>query len=390
MNAFISIGTALIVGVIISELMKKFKMPSVAGYIIAGLILGVSGLKIVDLEMIDKLSFISDFALAIIAFNIGSELKVAVIKKLGKSIFIIAACEAFGAFSLVTIAVYFLTHQIATALILGTVAIATAPAATIMVLKESKAKGALTSTLIGVIAVDDAICLMLFSMAASIAKGLIKHKQITIYQIFIHPITEISVAIASGCALGIMLCYLLHKFRCKDEVLKFISGILLLLVGVCSIFNLSILLTAMSMGIIVANVSPHSEKAFSSIETFSPPIISAFFILAGCRLDISYLPQIGVTGIAYFIFRIVGKISGASFGAKISNAPIAVKKYLGFGLLSQVGIAIGLAITVSKEFSGTELGSLVIAILLATTIVTELIAPVLTKNALIRAKETTN
>jgi Kef-type K+ transport system membrane component KefB len=146
----------------------------------------------------------------------------------------------------------------------------------------------------------------------------------------------------------------------------------------------------MSMGIIVANVSPHSEKAFSSIETFSPPIISAFFILAGCRLDISYLPQIGVTGIAYFIFRIIGKISGASLGAKISNAPIAVKKYLGFGLLSQVGIAIGLAITVSKEFSGTELGSLVIAILLATTIVTELIAPVLTKNALIRAKETTN
>lgn len=387
MNAFVSLGIALIVGIVFGKLINRFKVPSVAGYIIAGLILGVSGLKIVNPQMIDKLSFISDFALAIIAFNIGSELEVSVIKKLGKSIFIIATCEALGAFILVTFAMYFLTHQIGTALILGAVASATAPAATVMVLKECKAKGPLTSTLLGVVAVDDAICLMIYSVAASVAKVFIKHEQITINKVFIHPIAEIALSIGLGSIFGIALCYLLTKCASREEVLGFITGILLLLIGACTIFNLSALLTAMTMGTVVANVSSHSKKAFSSIENFSPPLITAFFILAGCRLNIAYLPHIGLTGAAYFLFRILGKISGASIGAITSHAPVTVKKYIGFGLLSQVGVAVGLAITVSKEFSGTELGSLVITILLATTIVTELVGPIFTKNAIIRAKE---
>lgn len=387
MNAFISLGTALIIGIVFGKLINKFKIPSVAGYIIAGLILGVSGLKVVNPEMINKLSFISDFALGIIAFNIGSELEVSVIKKLGKSIFIIATCEALGAFLLVSIAMYILTHQIAIALILGAVASATAPAATVMVLKECKAKGPLTSTLLGVVAVDDAICLMIYSIASSIAKVFIKHEQITINKVLIFPIAEILLSLALGCILGIFLCYLLDKCGNKEDVLGFTAGIILLLIGACSVFNLSSLLAAMTMGSIIANVSSHSKKAFSSIETFSPPIIAAFFILAGCRLDIALLPQIGITGAAYLLFRIIGKISGASLGAMASNAPVVVKKYIGFGLLSQVGVAIGLAITVSKEFSGTELGSLVITILLATTIVTELVGPVLTKSVIIKAKE---
>jgi len=387
MNAFISLGTALIIGIIFGKLINKFKIPSVAGYIIAGLVLGVSGFKLVNPEMLDKLSFISDFALGIIAFNIGSELELSVIKKLGKSIFIIATCEALGAFILVSTAMYVLTGQIAIALILGAVASATAPAATVMVLKECKASGPLTSTLLGVVAVDDAICLMIYSIASSIAKVFIKHQEITINKVLIFPIAEILLSLALGCVLGIILCYLLDKCATKEEILGFTAGIILLLIGACAIFNLSSLLTAMTMGCIVANVSSNSKKAFSSIETFSPPIIASFFILAGCRLDISLLPQIGVTGICYFLFRMIGKISGATLGATISNAPETVKKYIGFGLLSQVGVAIGLAITVSKEFNGTELGSLVITILLATTIVTELIGPILTKSAIIKAKE---
>ncbi len=388
MNAFISLGIALIVGIIFGKLMNKFKVPSVAGYIIAGLVLGVSGLKVVNPEMIDKLSFVSDFALAIIAFKIGSELEVSVIKKLGKSIFIIATCEALGAFLLVTISMYFLTnHNIAIALILGAVASATAPAATVMVLKECKAKGPLTSTLLGVVAVDDAICLMIYSVASSIAKVFIKHQQITVFKVLVHPIAEILLSLLLGCILGIILCYLLDNCRNKEEDLGFVTGTLLLLIGVCTVFNLSSLLAAMTMGTMVANVSSHSRKAFLNIDTFSPPIIAAFFILAGCRLDISLLPHIGIIGIAYFIFRMIGKISGASLGAILSDAPETVKKYIGFGLLSQVGVAIGLAITVSKEFSGTTLGTTVITILLATTIVTELVGPILTKSVIIKAKE---
>jgi len=387
MSAFIGLGIALIVGIIFGKLINKFKIPSVAGYIIAGLIVGVSGFNIVNPDMINKLSFISDFALAIIAFKIGSELEVSVIKKLGKSIFIIATCEALGAFFLVAIAMYFLTHSIAIALILGAVASATAPAATVMVLKECKAKGPLTSTLLGVVAVDDAICLMIYSIASSIAKVFIKHEQITVFKVLVHPIAEILLSLGLGCVLGIALCYLLANCRNKEEDLGFVVGTLLLLIGICLIFNLSSLLAAMTLGTIVANVSSYSRKAFFNIDIFSPPIIAAFFTLAGCRLDIALLPQIGKIGVAYFIFRMIGKISGASLGASLSKAPETVKKYLGFGLLSQVGVAIGLAITVSKEFSGTPLGSTVITILLATTIVTELVGPILTKNAIIKAKE---
>ncbi len=174
MNPFIGVGIALIVGVLFGKIMNRFKIPAVAGYIIAGLVLGVSGFNLENNIMIEKLSFIGDFALGIIAFNIGSELEVSVIKKLGKPIFIIAFFEATLAFAAVTIITLILGEKIYTALILGAVASATAPAATVMVLKELKAKGPLTTTLLGVVAVDDAICLMIYSVASSLAKVLLQ------------------------------------------------------------------------------------------------------------------------------------------------------------------------------------------------------------------------
>ncbi len=387
MNPFISLGIALITGVVLGKGMNKLKIPAVAGYIIAGLILGISGLKIVNNEMIEKLSFISDFALGIVAFNIGSELKVSEIKKLGKSIFIIATFEALGAFVLVTGIVFILTKNIATSLILGAVSSATAPAATVMVLKEYKAKGPLTSTLLGVVAVDDAICLMIYALAASVAKVFIKHEVVTVYKVLFHPILEIVMSIVVGSIFGIILTYLLKKSKNESEMLSFIVGIIILLVGVALKFNLSPLLSAMALGVMMTNISSNAKRGFSAIEKFSPPIIAAFFTLAGSRLDIALIPHLGLIGVAYLLFRIAGKIGGASIGASISKAPLAVKKYIGLGLLSQVGVAVGLAIVVSREFPGTELGNLVITILLATTIITEIIGPIATKSAIIKAEE---
>ncbi|QEK12850.1 cation:proton antiporter [Crassaminicella thermophila] len=387
MNPFISLGMTLIVGILFGQLMNKFKVPAVAGYIIAGLLLGTSGLNLVNGEMIEKLSFLSDFALGIIAFNIGSELKISILKKLGKSIFIIATCEAFIAFVFVTAITFVITKNISIALILGAVSSATAPAATVMVLKEYNAKGPLTSTLLGVVAIDDAICLIIYAIASAVAKVFIKHETITLYKIFIHPFTEIALSILAGIVLGIILTYLIKISKKETELLPFTAGMIILLVGIANKFHLSPLLSAMSLGIIVANISSNSRRVFSSIESFSPPIIAAFFTLAGSRLDISLLPHIGIIGVAYLVFRILGKVSGASIGGIISNAPIVVKKYIGFGLLSQVGVAIGLAIVVNKEFAGTELGSLVITILLATTIITEIVGPLATKNAIIKAEE---
>lgn len=387
MNPFIILGIALIVGIIFGKIMNKFKVPAVAGYILGGLLLGTSGLNILNGASIEQMSFLSDFALCIIAFNIGSELELSVIKQLGKSIFIIAFFEAFGAFLLVTCASYVITRDPAISLILGSVSAATAPAATVMVLRELNAKGPLTSTLLGVVAVDDAICLVIFAMSASVAKVFINHDTITLQKVLILPIQEILFSVLVGAALGLFLSILIRYSKRDSELLPFIIGALLILNGFASHFELSPLLCAMSMGVIVANISPQKIKAFTLLEHFAPPIVTAFFVLAGARLNIGAIPQIGILGIAYLLFRIIGKIAGASIGATLSNAPHSVKKYIGYGLLSQVGVAVGLAITVNREFPNNEIGTIVVTILLATTIITEIVGPIATKHVILKSGE---
>ncbi|ENK1242763.1 cation:proton antiporter [Clostridium sporogenes] len=387
MNPFLGVGIALIVGVLFGKIMNRFKIPAVAGYIIAGLVLGVSGFNLENSIMIEKLSFIGDFALGIIAFNIGSELEVSVIKKLGKPIFIIAFFEATLAFAAVTIITLILGEKIYTALILGAVASATAPAATVMVLKEMKAKGPLTTTLLGVVAVDDAICLMIYSVASSLAKVFIANKSISAYSIIVPPLVEIFFSLLAGFVLGAILIYILNKCSRDSEIQTLTLGAIIILTGLCIKFNLSSLLASMCLGITVANLSAHSNEVFSTIENFASPVITAFFVLAGARLDIRMVPKIGILGICYLVFRMIGKVSGASLGAAISKAPETVRKYIGYGLFSQIGVAVGLAIIVSREFKGTGLDTKVLTILLATTIITEIIGPLSTKTAIIKAKE---
>lgn len=387
MNPFIILGFALITGVVGGKIMNKFKVPAVAGYIIGGLLLGVSGVNIITGDAINQMSFISDFALCIIAFNIGSELELSVIKQLGKSIFIIAFFEAFGAFFMVTAASLLITKDVAISLILGAVSAATAPAATVMVLREQNARGPLTSTLLGVVAVDDAICLVIYAMAASIAKVFVNNEVLSLNKVLVLPLTEIVFSLVVGALVGLLLTALIQYSKRDNELLPFIIGALLLLDGLTSTFSLSPLLSAMAMGIMVANTSPQKHKAFGILESFSPPIVAAFFILAGARLNFSYIPQIGILGIAYLLFRILGKVTGASIGASVSKAPQTVKKYIGLGLLSQVGVAVGLAITVNREFPNTEIGTIVVTILLATTIVTEIVGPISTKFAVHKSGE---
>lgn len=387
MNLFISLGIALIVGVAFGKLMNRFKVPAVAGYIIGGLLLGSSVFNIISGDTINQMSFISDFALCIIAFNIGSELEIPVIKQLGKSIFIIAFFEAIGAFILVSTVSYFITKDPAIALILGSVSAATAPAATVMVLRELNAKGPLTSTLLGVVAVDDAICLIIFAMAASVAKVFVNHELITIRKVLLLPLEEIGLSIIAGAVLGIVLTALIKYSKGLNELLPFIVAALLILDGAATVYGLSPLLSAMAMGVVVANTSSKKAKAFKVLEDFAPPIVAAFFVLAGARLNISYIPQIGILGVAYLLFRIIGKLAGASIGATISKAPVNVKKYIGYGLLSQVGVAVGLAITVNREFPNSEIGTIVVTILLATTIATEIVGPIATKQAILKSNE---
>lgn len=388
MNEFIRLGLLLMFGFFGGKVMKLIKLPTVTGYIMVGLILGKSVVGLSTPEFIESVGFISTIALVFIAFSIGSEFRLQEIRELGKSIVIIAVCEATAAFVLVTSFMRFFVDW-PTALILGAVSSATAPAATMMVLREYKARGPLTSTLLGVVAVDDAICLMIFAIASSVAKVLVAHEVLTFSRLVVAPLMEIISSIGLGVALGAALILLVKQVKNDTELLTVVVATSLLIAGVAEHFELSELLCAMAAGVTVTNglaVVP-ARRLFSVTEQFTPPIITAFFVIAGSRLDLSMIPQIGWMGVVYLLVRIAGKLGGASLGGMLSKSPLVVRKYLGYGLLSQVGVAVGLAIVVSKMFEGTQIGSLVLTILLATTIVTEVVGPLMTKRAIFSAKE---
>lgn len=383
------LGLAIIAGYVMGKLINKLKVPSVAGYIIAGLILGQSFLGLLTDDLIEHLSGISDLALALIAFSIGGELLVSNLKKIGIRVFVIAFFEAFTAFALVTLAMLWLHQPLEAALLLGAVASATAPAATVMVLNELGAKGPLSNTLVAVVAIDDAICLMIYAVASSLAKVIISHSAGTIHwsQVIIKPVIEIFGSLGLGVIIGGILVLILRKVSYTREILVVLISSILITLGIATKLELSALLCNMTVGIMVANFSSHRIKAFSVIESITAPIYTGFFVLAGARLQISLLAQVGVIGLFYTAARLIGKIGGASFGALITRAHPSVKKYIGFGLLSQIGVAVGLAIIISHEFSGTDIGSLIITVLLATTIITEIIGPLCTRFAVIRAGE---
>jgi len=388
MNVFLRLGLLLVFGFFGGKLMKRFKLPTVTGYIMIGLLLGRSGIDLLTPDFIETVGFISSVALVFIAFSIGSEFRLAEIRELGKSIVVIAVCEAMAAFVLVTLFMR-LFVDLPTALILGAVSSATAPAATMMVLREYRARGPLTSTLLGVVAVDDAICLMIFAIASSVAKVLIAHDALTISRLVVAPLTEILFSIVVGVIIGLIVILLTRQVGNDAELLTIVVASSLLITGVTEQFDLSALLSAMAAGVTVTNgmaVVP-ARRLFTVTEQFTPPIITAFFVIAGSRLDISMIPQIGWMGLVYLLVRMIGKISGATLGGALSKSPLMVRKYLGYGLLSQVGVAVGLAIIVSEMFAGTEIGSLVLTILLATTIVTEIVGPLMTKRAIFIAGE---
>ncbi len=388
LNEMTGIGIAIIAGYFIGKLIHKFNIPSVAGYIIAGLLLGESFLGVFGEGFIERTSLVSDMALALIAFTIGGELLKSSLKKIGAKVFIIAFFEGVFAFILVMVAMLVIGLPIETALLLGAVASATAPAATLMVIGELRAKGPLSESLVAVVAIDDAICLMIYAVASSVAKVMMKHSgTIEWSKVLMDPLVEIGSSILLGAVVGGILVVMLHWVSYSREVLAIVLAAIMITLGLATVWNLSALLSNMTLGIMVTNLSANKAKAFSVIESITAPIYTAFFVLAGARLQIGLLVQVGFIGFVYTVARLLGKIGGASLGATIAGAEPVVKKYIGFGLLSQIGVAVGLAIVISHEFAGTEAGALIITVLLATTIVTEIVGPLCTRYALTKAGE---
>jgi len=396
MNTLLYLAIASLTAFFIKRATGKIGLPIVTGYVIAGVILGISVLKIFHLNILDKLDIVNDFALGIIGFSIGSELRKSVFRDLGKSIMLIAFCESIGAFILVTCVMYAIEpSKIYQALILGSVASATAPAATVYVIQQYKAKGPLSSTILAVVGIDDAFALIIFVFSSIIAKNMMQATQISALTVVLVPLKEIIFSVLVGVVLSLIYVWIFRKVRFPDDLLLGLAAFLLFALGVCNMFGLSSLLAAMTIGVGVTNMDPMlSNRSYKITENLSPLFFAYFFIFAGAHLNVSLFPQIGFIGLMYFLARVAGKIGGARIGAVLGKAQKYVKKYIGFALIPQVGVAIALAMVVRKEFgtgeygeAGNALSVLVINVLLFTTIITEILGPLLTKRALTKSGE---
>lgn len=384
-NTLFYLALILFSGLFLGRAVKFIKLPNVTGYLIAGLIIGPYCLNLLPLNLVEELELISEIALAFIAFSIGSEFKTSFLKKVGITPVVIAIFEALTATFLVTAVLAILGFGIEISLLLGAIASATAPAATIMVVKQYKAKGPLTDTLLSVVAFDDAVALMYFGFAMAMVNSIQHPGHSSAVMSVALPLLEIFSSIALGLIIGLLFNIPLRFFKKDSNRLIITVGFVFLGSALASMLGLSPLLLCMSMGAILINISETGHSVFKLIDIITPPIFLMFFVVSGAELDISFLPRIGIIGILYIVTRVIGKVAGASIGASIMKAPATVKKYIGFTLIPQAGVAIGLSLIAANTIP--EFGQTIRAVILSATLIYELIGPVITKIGLKKAGE---
>ena len=334
----------------------------------------------------NSLGFITDIALAAIAFSIGNEFLLSDMKKVGNKIFLLTIAEVIGALVIVFMTMYFLFNQsFEFSIVIASMSAATAPAGIVMVIRELRADGPLVKTILPVVALDDALGIMVFSVALSIAKMTSGLADFTLIQIVSDPLIEIFGSLLLGFLLGLGLTYLANKAKGRDELLKISLAFILAAVGAANFFNMSPLLTAMMMGGTLVNLMHNSKRVFDNINSFTPPINLLFFTLAGMSLDLKILASVGMLGVGYILARAIGKMLGAGVGAKALGESETIQKYLGLSLLTQGGISIGLSVIVRNELP--QFSQSIVTVILFSVLVFEILGPILAKIAITKAGE---
>ena len=388
---YLTIG--LFLCLIAGKIVKQFKLPNVTGYILMGLLAGiVFGTHRIEAlfgedvaaELVTTFDLVKDLATGFIAFSIGSEFEFKYIKKLGKAPIVIACLESFGAVVFVAVAMFFATGDIQLSLVMGAIAAATDPAATILVARQYKAKGPVTQTLIPVVAIDDATALMMYGICVALAKAITGTFSV---MTLLEPVKEIFGSLLFGIILGIAFSILIKFYTGRGNRLAITIAMVSLCVSVSHIhvLDFSPLLACMAMSVTVVNTSHYWEPVFEQMDRMTPPIFMMFFLVTGAGMDISILPTIGIMGAVYIIFRVIGKLMGAFLGGKLSHAHPDVQKYLGFGLIPQAGVAIGLAMMCGSVVP--NYARQITAVVVCGTIIYELLGPILTKMILTKIGE---
>ena len=390
---FLVAASLLLLGFIFGRLGKFIHLPRVTGYIIAGIIFGPSLFKIFSDYSLSQLDFIPQLALGIIALVIGAGLSFSLIKRLGLGLILITLLQAIGAFALVLLLLLIFKMPLAAALPLAAIATATAPAATVAIIREFKARGPLTDTTLAVVALDDAIAIILFGLILTLD---IKHLS-TFGQMAIQSLStsfmEILITMIIGLLLGLLAHLLIKTSKEPSDNIIIALGIIFLGVGIASISHVSALLTNMFLGMTFINISQKNIEVVANIERFTPPIYCFFFVLAGAHLNLGIFAQAGTTliiwGALFVAARIIGKVAGAYFGGVLAKSPDVIRKYLGLTLIPQAGVAIGLTLLITKASPFFEFRSIILNITLIAVAFNEIIGPLATKYALFKANEAT-
>jgi Kef-type K+ transport system membrane component KefB len=394
----LAIGIMITVGLLGGVLSNKIKFPRVTGYIIVGILFSPSVIHLIPRATIAELDIITHVTLAIVAYLIGTSLRLESIKRLGRSISWITPTQSLGAWLVVTLALAFLAPSILAvpgatfmgnyfpmALVIGAIASATAPAVTMAVIREYKARGPFTTTLLAVVALDDAIAVIAFAIAMGIAQPLVNGGSgVALYHMLAAPSLEIAESIGIGTALGFALVYLTKLAKTRALLLTVVLGIILLGAGLANHLGISLIMANMTIGFVVANRVPDSEPSIV-VEGIEEIVFAIFFVFSGMHFDASVIRTAGVLGLMLFGIRFAGKYYGTVIGARISRSSEEVRKYLGFALVPQAGVALGLALLAAEILP--SLGNLLVNIVLASVIVNELVAPPLTKYAITKAGE---
>ena len=395
MNILLTVGAIILLGTISGRICQKFKLPQVMGYIIVGVFFGVSFHGFLSGPTIDSFRPIVSLALGIIGFMIGTEIRLDRFRKYSRSIYTILFAESLLTFFLVAFVAWAVTGKIYMGLILGALSSATAPAATYNVLGEYKARGPVTTTTLSIVALDDALALVIYGFASVFARSLIIHENVSLTRTLAMPLLHISISVVTGILAGLILHKITAKTRDKDRMLLFSLGTIILVVGLSTFFKVDPILASMVLGAMAVNLRPsENQEMFDIIKRFSVPICVMFFVLVGARLDVRILTKTSVLflAIAYIVSRSVGKMAGAYIGGKLSGAKDTVTRYLGFCLFDQAGVAIGLAIATFHTFSflGDEAsfaGLMIINIITATTFLLQIVAPPMIKYGIKKADE---
>ena len=408
MEQLFTLSIAMMAGLLMSRIAKLLKLPAVTAYLVSGILigpyllgqLGIRGLGFVSAENVKEYSIFCDVALGFIAFDIGNEFRLSQLRAIGKQATVIAFTQALSATILVDaamIGLHFLMPDVVSlsmALILGAIATATAPAATLMVVRQYKAKGPLTSILLPIVALDDAIGLVVFAVSCGIANAL-ESGVISIVSVLVEPLLEVVLSMLLGSLMGLLLTIAERYFESNSRRLSIVITFVLFTVALSMLkfeaggieIGFSSLLVCMMLGTIFCNICDFSEDMMARADKWTAPLFVLFFVLSGAELELGVFTNIAIVGIgiAYIIFRSGGKCIGAFIGAKWMHCGDTIRKYLGITLLPQAGVALGMSMTVTQTMG--EPGRLIRNITLFSVLIYELAGPLMTKLALMKAGE---